>query len=169
MSRVFRCSHSDPRNRIEPRYFVPWIRYYLRLNLPRLIHGGDVRHIESANCAGELCSAQHKDGDSHVIGPTADHLASCPTAMWARLQVHNELRDLFSQKTNQTGALSHTEVRAKVLLLHQYSDQALKGMNPKRKTSDNKARSAQLLDLTKQLEESRDDPDQFRSTPRGAH
>ena len=37
-------------------------------------------------------------------------------------------------------------------------------MNPKRKTSDNKARSAQLLDLVKQLEESRDDPDQFRST-----
>ena len=87
MSRVFRCSHSDPHNRIEPRYFVPWIRYYL--NLPRLIHGGEVRHIESANCAGELCSAQHivKDGDSHVIGPTADHLASCPTAIGMHMYV----------------------------------------------------------------------------------
>ena len=36
-------------------------------------------------------------------------------------------------------------------------------MNPKRKTSENKARSTQLLDLVKQLEDSRNDPEQFRS------
>ena len=162
MSRVFRCAHNDPMNRIEPRFFVPWLRYYL--NLPRLVGIGEPVYITGAKCDGELCAAPHKEDEQPVIGPTADHLAHCRTVVWARQLVHNELRDLFNHRAILAGARSRTEVRAKVLLLNQYTDQELKGMNPKRKTPDSKKRAAQLLELSKKLEESRNEPGEFKAT-----
>ena len=160
MSRVFTCSHGDPNNRIKPQYFTAWLRYYL--NLPRLASGGDIHHIDEADCAGEACDTPHGD-ETHLIGPTAEHLFVCVSAAWARLQLHNELRDFMHKKGIQAGVISKTEVPAKALLLHKHSEKALRGLNvnPKKRTPDNVARQKQLLDLAGRLEAAQGDPDLF--------